>query len=441
MKQNKMKSSKKSKKLYLIVLAFVAALVLTVVNAYTTNSTEKTFGFAITSGATDLARSGNFSTWMVVGDIASTLSSSNFKTEVGFLRTTGYITGESCDIDNDCPNGKCCSNACQSECPSAPIPPTPHTSSGSGRTGGTPVTLPVAQNSYSRFFDVITANQELIFSISNPDLPVIEVKLMTSQNLEGISISFSPVASPQFTLDNAYYYFEVLSDKLNSGNLASFIFKFKVKIDSGYIKESVSLNKYNNGWVKLPTKLVSQDSEYYYYESNTNGFSLFAITGQKKLAEAQKEPEQQSPLVIGEEEEQKDMSQSAPESKKVEETQQQAIAAKDKPKFGKVFLGIGITALLFSLIFLLVNSYPKLKLRHLKKEYGDFNYSLRKCLYLIKNDEIAEAKKSYIQLLSNYNELIKYPINRNMKIYMFKSVKYMHDRIVMMVNAKKYEIK
>ena len=103
------------RKLGILLLLFL--FLLTSTNAYTTNGTEKTFSFAITSGADDYTEGGNFSTWIVIGDVSSDLNSSNFKTELGFLRTTGYIVGESCETNNDCPGGNYCSNKCQSTCP------------------------------------------------------------------------------------------------------------------------------------------------------------------------------------------------------------------------------------------------------------------------------------------------------------------------------------
>jgi hypothetical protein len=59
--------------------------------------------------------------------------------------------------------------------------------------------------------------------------------------------------------------------------------KFKVEkkwlSDNNINKLTVKLNRYNNGWNNLTTKMLSDDDNYVYYESESPGFSLFAITG------------------------------------------------------------------------------------------------------------------------------------------------------------------
>ena len=41
------------------------------------------------------------------------------------------------------------------------------------------------------------------------------------------------------------------------------------------------MNRYKNGWEKLPTQEISEDDNYIYYEAESPGFSIFAITGQE----------------------------------------------------------------------------------------------------------------------------------------------------------------
>ena len=51
-----------------------------------------------------------------------------------------------------------------------------------------------------------------------------------------------------------------------------------------YDPDTIELRRYsavNKVWFSLPTKLVSKDKEYYYFEAETPGFSIFAIVGKK----------------------------------------------------------------------------------------------------------------------------------------------------------------
>ncbi len=47
---------------------------------------------------------------------------------------------------------------------------------------------------------------------------------------------------------------------------------------------SIKLNRYSEDvWTALPTTRTDEDTAYLYFESQTPGFSPFAITGQKKI--------------------------------------------------------------------------------------------------------------------------------------------------------------
>ena len=119
-------------KMKLLVPFLIALLISTQANSFTSNSTGKTFDFAITSGKNTDISSSNFKTYSVIGDITSTVNSSNFKTEIGFLRTLPYLDNEPCQIGLECVGGFCCSNLCKSSaCPSEAQPAT----SGGGASG------------------------------------------------------------------------------------------------------------------------------------------------------------------------------------------------------------------------------------------------------------------------------------------------------------------
>src|SRR3989338_5770060 len=161
----------------IIVLFLIFILAANAALAFTTNGTGKTFEFAVTSAKNNEIASGSTKTYIIVGDVTATVNSSTFKTEIGFLRTTGYLSGESCQTNIECAGGFCCSNACQSTACSV-SQPAAASSSGSTSTGGggsLPPPEEQAGNTYTRVFSVIGANEEKSFVVPSENLDVTKV--------------------------------------------------------------------------------------------------------------------------------------------------------------------------------------------------------------------------------------------------------------------------
>lgn len=55
-------------------------------------------------------------------------------------------------------------------------------------------------------------------------------------------------------------------------------------------EETISLNRYNGGWIRLPTEKIGEDGEFITFRAMTDGFSYFAITGERGVAEEQPTP-------------------------------------------------------------------------------------------------------------------------------------------------------
>lgn len=71
-------------------------------------------------------------------------------------------------------------------------------------------------------------------------------------------------------------------------NMENPVIGFKVEkkwIESNDLEHgSITLNRYyNEEWIPLPTSKTNENASYIYFESQTSGFSPFAITGPKKL--------------------------------------------------------------------------------------------------------------------------------------------------------------
>jgi len=104
----------------IIIILLLLIISVLEVNGLTTNGTDKSFDFAITSSSNNKQSSTNFVSYVVLGDTIAAVNSSNYNVELGFIRTVGYLSGETCSKNIECIGGFCCSNSCQStSCPVA----------------------------------------------------------------------------------------------------------------------------------------------------------------------------------------------------------------------------------------------------------------------------------------------------------------------------------
>ncbi|MCH8066949.1 MAG: PGF-pre-PGF domain-containing protein [Nanoarchaeota archaeon] len=242
---------------------------------------------------------------------------------------------------------------------------------------------------YSHFFTLIEADEEINININRKGLAVTKVAFEVNQELNDVSFSIIVVQNPSNSIDNAYQYFEIEFDKIFNINIISSSINFKVRKDSGYIKETIALNKYKSGWIQLPIRFVKEDSNYYYYESDIDGYSLFAITGEKPLIEEEIIEEE-----IG--------------AGKIIEIKVPTIEKKIQiPR--EIFLVLLITFLLFSFILLLIQFHHGheyvYKETYISKTFGKITgYSQREFgkLYVRKAKEIIQKKsKSSIKRKRN----------------------------------------
>lgn len=104
--------------------------------------------------------------------------------------------------------------------------------------------------------------------------------LVSNPSLTAVTKSAVPVAAPEGAI---YQYIEISKANFENSNIDNATIEFKVNaswILSNNIS-NVSLARYNNAWVRLPTTLVNATAEYKMYKAYASGFSYFAIVGEK----------------------------------------------------------------------------------------------------------------------------------------------------------------
>ncbi len=121
---------------------------------------------------------------------------------------------------------------------------------------------------------------------------ITEIALIPAEKLSSVSITVeeakaadSAVVSAGSTGSNVYKYLKITS----KAEVEEAKIKFKVSlgwfVQQDYDENKVTLMHYTDKWESLPTTKAGKDLKYAYYEAETTGFSLFAITAEKKVEE------------------------------------------------------------------------------------------------------------------------------------------------------------
>jgi len=102
-----------------------------------------------------------------------------------------------------------------------------------------------------------------------------------SLRIEQLGGKPSPLPKPS---GEVYSYIQINTSNITDENLEYAKLAFRVKkewVNNNSIDTSlVYLNRYTNAWIKLNTELVNESSNYFNFESDSPGFSYFAITGE-----------------------------------------------------------------------------------------------------------------------------------------------------------------
>ncbi|GEM_PF-3107899 len=140
-----------------------------------------------------------------------------------------------------------------------------------------------------------------------------KITVLSEKDLTNTVLSIDNIQKPldlEMPSINVYRYLAIkLSDQTEKDvSKASISFKVeKTWVDSNYIdKTKIYLNRYTDSWTKLNTVLLKEDSQFYYYQTDSPGFSIFAITGDIDPSKLKSE----IPIVIPIKEEKQSSSQS-----------------------------------------------------------------------------------------------------------------------------------
>ncbi|MCP3682811.1 MAG: S8 family serine peptidase [bacterium] len=182
----------------------------------------------------------------------------------------------------------------------APEEETPPASSSGGGGGGGGGGTALASESVS-VTSISEGSSESFEYSKSVDLAVSEIVIVATNSVEKpkITVSESKLGSGMEpavsgSSGKTYKYLSITKQNMKNEDIDSAKIKFQVNkswiSDNDLDVDTVALKRYaNRTWNKLPTKKLSSDSDFYYFEADSPGFSLFSVTADKKKNETVEE--------------------------------------------------------------------------------------------------------------------------------------------------------
>ena len=176
--------------------------------------------------------------------------------------------------------------------------------SSGGSSGGTASTNPTS--TYTKLWASTAAGEKLTLDSTVVDVDITEVSLVVGKQLYGIKIiiekySEKPTGVSEGPAGEVYSYLSI--DKVNFDNAditGKVTISFKVSKawleENGVAEGGITLLRYVDGeWQELSTSVSDSDEEYVYYEARAEGFSFFAIAGERTEAPVEQPQEEETP--------------------------------------------------------------------------------------------------------------------------------------------------
>ena len=205
-----------------------------------------------------------------------------------------------------CANSYCCDTACTASGYSCAVSgsvgtctSTGSSSSSSSSGGGGGGSSGPATTTGSGTVASVSSGSTASVSITQSDtLGIQQIEVTVTNSVSNVQISVQETTSASAGVTSVisssggavYKYLEITKTNIQNSDISSAKISFKVPkswLTSNNIdKSTVALNRYNNGWSKLPTTIASEDSNYIYFSANSPGFSTFAVTGEKNQTAA-----------------------------------------------------------------------------------------------------------------------------------------------------------
>jgi PGF-pre-PGF domain-containing protein len=166
--------------------------------------------------------------------------------------------------------------------------------SGGGGSGGTGVTNATKNNT----INVIQTNNTIteipamapgevhIVEVANPIISRISIE--AAKSVKNVEIVVEKIEKPNIIAppEKVYSYLEI-NHTFADSDIKTASLRFSVEkawiVANNINQSTISLNRYHDGWQKLDTDMVGENSTALVFEAITPGFSIFAVTGEENV--------------------------------------------------------------------------------------------------------------------------------------------------------------
>lgn len=168
----------------------------------------------------------------------------------------------------------------------------PPPSGGGSPPGGTSVTVAVVSPPKNDTKPPVTVTETAQIkegeakAIQFAEGTVSEIRVTLTNSIAGLSLQVSKFDSKPAEVPPApgtVYTYLSIGKNVQDSDIKNATISFKVEkawVDANLINpDTIALNRYVGGWVKLSTRNTGGDAKYYNFEAESPGFSIFAITG------------------------------------------------------------------------------------------------------------------------------------------------------------------
>jgi PGF-pre-PGF domain-containing protein len=159
----------------------------------------------------------------------------------------------------------------------------------------TNVTMPPGSQrlNISRIYDEIRPDEPARVIVDEPDIEIRHVSIAVRNTVRDVRLDLKrlgarPAEMPQALASQTgrvYSYIEISKENMTDDDISSATIDFEA--NKSWIREqgmdalTLRLMRYADGsWAALPTAMVDEDADRFYYQAETPGFSIFAIAGE-----------------------------------------------------------------------------------------------------------------------------------------------------------------